>query len=492
MRQLNFYGFRKIKTDAVLLKDEQSGSEKNDKYWRFKHENFQCGKPELLANIQRAAHSSPNISQEDFKKLKDEVESMRKGVLDLTGQLTGVMAIVEPLNTELESLKIKYENLQKQVQLQQQQQIHISNSKKRRLSSISNASVDLDALATASQNREPIPATISAPISATMPSSIPLERFDSLSGLSAVVDALSNGNNASDATNDANTILSLGSLGPTRKSTASLSLNSVMSLGSLGAGRPSMPAVGADDDAISLGSFSLGSNASGIEILGGVAAAATLNTTTDLVIPPSHNAAGLKNESNVERMKQISKTFGALPVALQEMLAERVLETVMMPDVWKQQVDAVATLAGIISDATYTTTSTAGSAPANTSIRLNAKSGEDLPNNLAIAIATLGTFLTSYATGNTNNWSQNESETVSRMANAAADEARKMLPMNLSSNNTNSLPLVVATLVSFLSKYTTKANSMASSNNPDAKSSTEVNDSSILHLTQQAHADKRL
>ena len=383
------------------------------------------------------------------------------------------------------------------------------------MSTLSNISIDLDTTLhdAASINDRPaaIPSSSSAQFSSgsipsdlQIPSKVPMERFDSLSGLSAVVDALSNQVYAQtkpdDTTaQDAHSVLSLGSIGFKRQLSTSSSLpppspdsRSILSLGSLGAGRPSISAIGADDDAISIGSFSLGSNTSGIELLGGVAASTTaLNTTTELALPmPSVNTVG------VEKMKQISKTFGALPPAVQEMLAERVLETMMMPDVWKQQVDAVASLAGIISDAAGTASKNTPAPHAKSSTPSSSTSitntAGDLSNSLSLAIATLGAFLTSFATNN-----GNDSE-IAQLAASAADEARKRFPINIASGNTSSLPLVVATLVSFLSKYTAKSSINSSGN--EASSSTQdniINDSDMgignptLQLTQKAYADKK-
>lgn len=45
VRQLNFYGFRKIKDDSIMLEDKKSNGENSEKFWRFRHENFKKGKP---------------------------------------------------------------------------------------------------------------------------------------------------------------------------------------------------------------------------------------------------------------------------------------------------------------------------------------------------------------------------------------------------------------------------------------------------------------
>ena len=60
VRQLNLYGFRKIKEE-----------------WRFKHENFRRGRPDLLANI-RKANQVNTAEQEEIEKLKKEVANLKK------------------------------------------------------------------------------------------------------------------------------------------------------------------------------------------------------------------------------------------------------------------------------------------------------------------------------------------------------------------------------------------------------------------------------
>jgi hypothetical protein len=52
VRQLNFYSFRKIKYADTIRIDPQLEAETAN-YWRFRHEKFQKGKPELLIEIKR-------------------------------------------------------------------------------------------------------------------------------------------------------------------------------------------------------------------------------------------------------------------------------------------------------------------------------------------------------------------------------------------------------------------------------------------------------
>lgn len=52
VRQLNFYSFRKIKYGDSIRIDVET-EKKTSNYWRFKHENFRRGRPDLLTEIKR-------------------------------------------------------------------------------------------------------------------------------------------------------------------------------------------------------------------------------------------------------------------------------------------------------------------------------------------------------------------------------------------------------------------------------------------------------
>ncbi|KAL7449456.1 hypothetical protein ACHAWC_001514, partial [Mediolabrus comicus] len=63
VRQLNFYGFRKIRyADKVSLKIDPVAEKEQSKYWRFKHENFKKGRMDLLIEIKRHASNSNSSS----------------------------------------------------------------------------------------------------------------------------------------------------------------------------------------------------------------------------------------------------------------------------------------------------------------------------------------------------------------------------------------------------------------------------------------------
>eukprot|EP00804_Cyclotella_cryptica_P013120 CCRYP_002380-RE/>CCRYP_002380-RE protein AED:0.34 eAED:0.34 QI:737/1/1/1/1/1/3/293/465 len=61
VRQLNFYGFRKIKYSDSLRIDPKVEAQ-TAHYWRFKHEKFQRGRQDLLVEIKRSAGNNVPIN----------------------------------------------------------------------------------------------------------------------------------------------------------------------------------------------------------------------------------------------------------------------------------------------------------------------------------------------------------------------------------------------------------------------------------------------
>lgn len=87
VRQLNFYGFRKIKSDPLRIKDADTSEE--SKFWKFRHDKFQQGRPDLLTDIKKANH---NESAD-----KQEVDSLKAEIRDLKDILSNVYGEVEKL-----------------------------------------------------------------------------------------------------------------------------------------------------------------------------------------------------------------------------------------------------------------------------------------------------------------------------------------------------------------------------------------------------------
>lgn len=94
VRQLNFYGFRKIKSDALRI--SAAASEDDSKYWRFKHENFIQGRPDLLGEIRKANQINP-ADQQEVDQLKIEVCDLREEVARMSSEMSKLASLVQHL-----------------------------------------------------------------------------------------------------------------------------------------------------------------------------------------------------------------------------------------------------------------------------------------------------------------------------------------------------------------------------------------------------------
>jgi len=75
VRQLNFYGFRKIKTWSTTC-------------WEFRHAQFQRSKPEQIAEIKRSVHyAEPASSAQEVAELKNHVNTLYARLLSLENRL---------------------------------------------------------------------------------------------------------------------------------------------------------------------------------------------------------------------------------------------------------------------------------------------------------------------------------------------------------------------------------------------------------------------
>jgi len=115
VRQLNFYGFRKIRSNSsskafneeadddndadVDEKSEASGGrssvssvKKPASICRFYHEYFQANRPELLQRIQRATKSAEPPSPGEIQNLKHQVETLKERMDQMTKEFNEKMA----------------------------------------------------------------------------------------------------------------------------------------------------------------------------------------------------------------------------------------------------------------------------------------------------------------------------------------------------------------------------------------------------------------
>lgn len=120
VRQLNFYGFRKIKTDPIRIRDPKAITE--SKYWRFRHENFMRGRPDLLHDIKKASQIEPAE--------KREVEALKNEIKDLKSQMSTMNKHMEQMAALVGTLMKNQEEQHKRAR----RLVEGSPSKKRRLS----------------------------------------------------------------------------------------------------------------------------------------------------------------------------------------------------------------------------------------------------------------------------------------------------------------------------------------------------------------------
>mmetsp|Transcript_10399 Transcript_10399/g.20928 ORF Transcript_10399/g.20928 Transcript_10399/m.20928 type:complete len:465 (+) Transcript_10399:303-1697(+) len=93
VRQLNFYGFRKVKNERVRIDEELEAAECN--HWRFRHEKFRRGRPDLLKEIKKTSHAV--AEKEDVDSLKKEVKELRSRLSDMSDDVTRLTSLVETL-----------------------------------------------------------------------------------------------------------------------------------------------------------------------------------------------------------------------------------------------------------------------------------------------------------------------------------------------------------------------------------------------------------
>uniref|UniRef100_A0A7S2L0M2 HSF-type DNA-binding domain-containing protein n=1 Tax=Leptocylindrus danicus TaxID=163516 RepID=A0A7S2L0M2_9STRA len=87
VRQLNFYGFRKVRTEAIFFDKTSVRSQVEAKYWRFQHEKFIRGKPELLVQM-RKDFSKPANNNKEVETLKDQVSDLQKKLASMESSIT--------------------------------------------------------------------------------------------------------------------------------------------------------------------------------------------------------------------------------------------------------------------------------------------------------------------------------------------------------------------------------------------------------------------
>jgi hypothetical protein len=112
-RQLNFYGFRKLKAEPILTADYDA---RTACYVRFYHEKFQKDKPELLKDIKRATKSDMQ-SRDDLESLKSDIAKLNEKVSNITNDYDRKLAEMSyEYNRRITALHAEYDRLAMVVQ----------------------------------------------------------------------------------------------------------------------------------------------------------------------------------------------------------------------------------------------------------------------------------------------------------------------------------------------------------------------------------------
>jgi len=351
VRQLNFYGFRKIKTDPIRIRDQDSGAEA--KYWRFRHEKFLRGRPDLLSEIKKSNQIEPAEKQ--------EVDALKNEVIELKLQLATMSKNMEQLAALVGSMMKNQEEQQKQAD----RFVKDSTSKKRRISvSVPNQQMSISkAMSPLSVKSHVIDNSVTniKPFSVT---SLPDASTANDSDLYTEVPGIPLPPASPFITNDFPKENSMGSL------VGSLSEYDEDLLATL---------LALDDDSQNL----LDNSKTETEV-----------PDTTMSLP--HSKSMQDEQVDAKLVEQLRHSLKNLPKNLQELFVERLVNVIASPESFQNQVEAVSALAHAAAEEAKTPLDSTSN---DTNMAQNDFDGNDCNNNrqsVDMATAALGSFLARY------------------------------------------------------------------------------------------------
>jgi hypothetical protein len=118
VRQLNFYSFRKIKYVDTIRIDPKLEKETAN-YWRFRHENFRRGHPELLTEIKRMngqkapSTLKPGEKIDVDKSTNREVQVLKKRIDEMHKNIDQLTAMVQKVSLKQDghSIPLEYDDV---------------------------------------------------------------------------------------------------------------------------------------------------------------------------------------------------------------------------------------------------------------------------------------------------------------------------------------------------------------------------------------------
>lgn len=362
VRQLNFYGFRKVKDDPLKIQTEPSIE---DKYWKFRHPQFLRGRPDLLLEIKKASQTETAEKQ--------EVDSLKAEVNELRGQLKSMKHNMEALTQVVHDLMQKEE-------LRQEQQLHStqqfideegspSPSKKRRVSSRSQESAAMETVQ--------VPTTVksqwdhyygdSGVYDAADATAQPMDVASSLPDAGTTLDT----DFSLDAPKDDSTVMTMmPPVIPPALPLKSKMLDLEHSIGSLGELDDELLATLMsldDDDRIA-------------------------SCTKNIPMPDAHVSLPDVNKFDPDRklVERLRTSLAGLPKNMQELFVERLVKAIASPEAFQDQMEAVSTLASAAAAEAQKRLAT-GTDHAGDQVE-----ALDHEQKVELATAVLGSFLAQY------------------------------------------------------------------------------------------------
>ena len=384
VRQLNFYGFKKIKNDPIRLVEGADPPEA--KWWRFKHENFKKGRADLLVEIKKSNQQNA-ADQEEVDALKNEVTDLKQRMSEMQGEMNKVTALMQQMMIAQQKQEKQQQQHQQQLKEQQVPQLaHHQYDNDHDMNGIQYVPSQPQQKPLSGQKRIKLEPEyqINPPIQT--PSQLALPIIDNMHPLPDISiperpsmigaeRAFSQTSIASFDPKDLDDIL--GTPG------GSIDLDSSMS---------SMPFLAS-------GVQSHDTDDTLPNDMNALAIAPTIGTnSTSQATPakPSTAQVGQTNQTildvNQNLRQQFQYALSCLPIEMQRLFVERLISMVSNPEATQNHIEAVGALA---------------SAAARVDENVDSKnSNGDMP--LQLAVATLGAFLTQYAKAKSiNNGSSN-------------------------------------------------------------------------------------
>ena len=163
VRQLNFYGFRKIKSDPLRIRDAEACEE--SKFWKFRHEKFLQGREDLLCEIRKTSSQNENTDKQEIENLKQEVSHLKH-------ELSSVRAEMGQMRDMMEFFKANMRN---------QASDYSMGIKKRKYAPVPVTSeADLNKVLSSPGCLDPLPISSEQPPAMPAPTGMETKRIDSI------------------------------------------------------------------------------------------------------------------------------------------------------------------------------------------------------------------------------------------------------------------------------------------------------------------------